>query len=84
MRCMMNGAGRSVYKELGRSFMKTGFTGCGLNSAKSVFTWYLDNPGNRKCVILVCIGAIVTRLILFTFGMEEDLLINYKQERHKL
>ena len=75
MRCMMNGAEVPIYKELGRSFMK---------SAKSVFTWYLDNPENRKCAILVCIGAIVTRLILFTFGMEEALLINYKYDGHKL
>ena len=81
MRCMMNGAGRHVYKELGRAFIKNGLTGCGLDSAKSVFTWYLDNPGKRKCVILVCI--IMTRLILFTFGMEENLLINYKHGGHK-
>lgn len=35
---MMNGAGKPIYKELGKAFAKSGLTGLGINSTKSMFT----------------------------------------------
>ena len=34
---MMNSAGKPIYKELSKAFVKSGLTGLGINSAKSMF-----------------------------------------------
>lgn len=37
MEKMMNGAGQSIYKELGRALAKSGLVSAGINVAKSIY-----------------------------------------------
>lgn len=37
---MMNGAGKSIYKELGKAFARSGLTGLSTNSAKAIYSRY--------------------------------------------
>jgi len=39
---MMNGVGKSIYKELGRSFIKSGLTGLSISVARSIKGTYYD------------------------------------------